>query len=737
MKKNIYLFVFLYAILSSFTGFAQNSVNISGTITDEKTKEPVVGATVVVGKQAAMSDKNGFYELINVDAKSKKIKVSMLGFVPKTETLNLVAGKNLTLNFMLEENDVELDEFVITGTRTRKSIDNSPVLTKVVSDAEIKEIGAVTAFDALELVMPGVQFSPDAHGDNIQVQGLDNKYVLVLLDGERLASETRGNVNFNRINAADIKRIEIINGSSSVLYGSNAMGAIINIITKDAKKRLEGSVGSRYSNFNTLNSNFTVGTHTDKFSLLVNGFRNSSDGYILNTDTIYTEQDTVTPITVIAQGYTDYSGGLKTEYKINKKIKIKVHGNYYRHENILPKNTLKKIHTKNDNITGGANFMATFSDKHSLNLNVNTDLYRGYKVYENKNDSTGKYADYQFATALLSDVYSFCPKLEMVTGAELNMERIFSAMFFGADIDEAQKIKRSADINSFLQLDYQVLKDLEIVGGVRYTYHSSFGNHFTPKISVMYKLDRFKFRAGASKGYKSPTLKELHYNFDHQGMFWIYGNPNLKPENANYMSFSTEYTRNGFVFSVNVYRNSIKNKIESISSINQANNKMELHYKNVSEALIKGVESYVNYNLSFLKIRLGYAFTDAKDVSTDLSLYGNSRHTGNASLTWKVAKIKFPFSLTLSGRAASPRLYQTATDIVNPATGETTTEVEKRESNPYTLWNVAFNQNFKIYNNFSLDLQLGVHNIFGYSELLNSAVVNPGRTFYGGLTFYF
>ncbi len=739
VKKHI-LITILTVLLSALSGisFAQNKATIFGVIKDKSTGEPIPGATIIIGHDGTTSNEFGEYTLENISPNLTLVKVSMIGFQSEKKAVNLSKGKKLRLNFLLEKHDIELGEFVITGTRTRKSIDNSPVLTKIVSDEEIKEIGAVTAFEAIESAMPGVQFSPDAHGDNIQVQGLDNKYVLVLLDGERLANETRGNVNFNRINASDIKRIEIINGSSSVLYGSNAMGAIINIITKDVDKPLEGNISSRYSKFNTFNHSFRVGTNRKKFNLMFNGFRNSSDGYTLTADTTFTDLDTIAPIKVVAQGYTDYSGGVKAEYKINDMYRIKAHGNYFQHENILPENSLRHTHVKSDNITGGATVLATFSDRHSLDFNMNTDLYRGFKVYDNKNDSTVKEANYQYTTFLLSDVYAINPTLEMVTGAEFNMEHIYSLSLFGTDIPDADKKKQSSDMNAFVQLDYQLLKQLEIIGGARYTYHSSFGSHFTPKVSLMYKLNRFKFRGNASKGYKSPTLKELYYNFDHQGMFWIYGNPDLKPENANYFSLSGEYTKGSFNMSINAYQNSIINKIQSITTINSVTHKMELHYKNVAEARITGIESYMNFSLfSHLKVRLGYAYTHAENVSTGLELYGNSRHTGNASFTWKISEIKTPLSITLTGRAASPRLYQSIVENTNYDTGEVTTEIVKRKSKAYTLWNASYTQNFPIYKDITLDLQVGVRNIFNYSELVRSAVVNPGRTFYGGLTIHF
>lgn len=719
-KYNILLTMLF--IVTSAVATAQNRVQIQGTVIDQATLKPIQDATVAIGHQAVATDAEGKYILTGVNKNITRLKFSHVGYAPKWLKVNLTQRKEYTLNVKLSEANSTLNEVVVTGTRTEKKLGNTPILTKVITETDISEIGCVTAFDALQNIMPGIQFSPDSHGSNMTIQGLDNDYVLVLVDGERLVGETRGNVNLDRIVASDIKQIEIVSGASSVLYGSNAIGGVINIITKDATKPIEGTVITRISKFNTWNTILSGGLKNDQFSLKINGFRNSSDGYDLTPET---------PEYFTANPYADYSGSLKARYAPNKKIHLSTHATYFRHESLNPEKSLKVTHGLNENIAWGAKVGYSFSDKHQLLFSINTDKYNAYSVFEKMNDSTAKKTDYRYTTLLLTDNYQLNKKWQFVTGAEWNMENLYSHDLFGTT--NTEKRKKTQDVNLFTQVDWQPIQNIELIGGVRYTRHATFGNHLTPKLSAMYRVGAFKFRGTAALGYKSPSLKELYYNFDHQGMFWIYGNKELKPENARYFSLSAEYTKGMFNISINAYNNLIYDKIDMMTTINKTTDKMEIHHYNINEAHLKGIESYLNWQfLSHFKVKAGYAFTDAVDKSTGLQITGNSKHTATTAFTFFTKNIRYPFSATISGRFASPRLYQTSSEDKSG-----TTILQEVKSEPYSIWNFTYVQQVPLYRNIKADLQVGVNNIFDYSNLEKSAVINPGRTFWGGVSVNF
>lgn len=723
------IFFITWLILLCFSEVYTNTGILK--VLDWETREPLPYANIYI---EGLETNSHYSEITSADGiiknpvKEKSVVViSFVGYKTLIDTIQ----KNESKILLMESDLLKMDQVVVTGTRTRKALSQSPVLIKVVTSEELKEAGAVTALDALEFAMPGVQFSPDSHGDNLQIQGLDNDYILVLVDGERMVGETRGNVNFDRLRAENIKRIEIVNGASSVLYGSNAIGAVINIITNDEfqLKPFEAKMGTRYSKYNEWLLTSNVNYSSDKFSVGFNEFRSSTDGYDLTPET---------PASYTVDKHTDYSCKVKLGYCFNQALSLSTHGTYYQHELVNPVKSTKSTHDLNKNYSAGVKVRITpISVNHTFELRGNTDIYNSFTVYERKDDEKELDSDYHYSTILLTDTYCPGEKLEFVAGIECNFENIYSLELFGGEEDDS-KNKKAADYNTFVQLDYSFLSDFELIVGLRNTYHTNYGNHITPKLSLMYSLASFKFRSNIAKGYKAPSLKELYYNFDHHGMFMIYGNPDLRPEDAFYTSLSTEYTRKAFNVSVNVYYNSINDKIESVDRINAEIDMLEKHYLNVDQALLRGVESYFTmYLFKDFVTKAGYAYSDTRDESTGLQLYGNSKHSATFSITYKRSKVKFPFSISLNGRASSGQLFQEKEIETDDETGEEIVTIIKDKSEAYTLWKLTYNQQFHITQKLKLQLQAGVNNIFNYTDTVDLVVVDPGRRVFAGMKIIF
>ena len=721
---------FLLAVLAglvSLPAIAQDKWQISGTIYDRQTGQAIPFATVTAGKQGAVADKNGCYRLRGEDADTIRLKASCMGYESVERRISAGTVGTMILDFRLAPAGNPLDEVVVTGTRTEKRLRDTPVLTKVVTEKDIAQLGNVTALDAIQDIIPGITFSPDAHGANMKIQGLDNDYVLVLLDGERLVGETRGNVNLDRIEASDIQRIEIVNGSSSVLYGSNAIGGVINIITKKPLKSSGGRIGTRYSKYNTSHTNVSVETRQNKLGVKLKGFRNSSDGYDLTPEE--------SPESYTANPYVDWSGGGTVSYDFNRKFSAKAKGNFFRHDTHNPPKSLSSVYGRHTNLTLGAEACCRFNEKQTLSLHIHNDTYKAYDVYEKLNDSTDLHSDYRYLSADLLYDWRMRDNLEWIAGSEFNAEKIYSQSLFGTEGPAQDKRKHASDLNLFLQGDLKFLKRLELIAGARYTRHSTFGSHFTPKMSLMCTFGPVKIRGTAAMGYKSPSLKELYYNFNHQGMFYIVGNKDLKPENSRYFSLSGEYAlKNSFNISGNLYFNRIDNKISSVWYRNKEKDRDETRKMNIDKVEILGFEGYFTWNfLRHLKLKAGYAYTDAVDKSTGLQIYGNSKHTANTSLTFHTNSVRYPFSVTFSGRIASPALFQVVSK--DPKTGKE--NVSKRQTNPYSLWKINYMQHIRIWKDLSADVQLGIDNLFNYHNYENSTLLDPGRIFWARVAFNF
>lgn len=189
---------------------------ISGKVLDKLTNEPIVGAHVIAepSQVIAVTNFDGSYVIKGVDEDDRVLKVTMVGY--KEATKSIFKGKN-HLDFALEELVCDFSEVVVTGTRTLKTLQNTPVLTKLINNKQIQASGASSALDALEFALPGLNFSRNPHNVSMEIQGLGNRYVLVLLDGQRLTGETLDQVNMSRINADDIEKIEVLGGAASAL----------------------------------------------------------------------------------------------------------------------------------------------------------------------------------------------------------------------------------------------------------------------------------------------------------------------------------------------------------------------------------------------------------------------------------------------------------------------------------------------------------------------------------------
>lgn len=611
------------------------------------------------------------------------------------------------------EKILDVDEVVVTGTRTEKRLSETPVLTTVIGERAIQKAGAVSTLEALQDNIPGIVISPNAMGNNMRIKGLNSRYILFLVDGERLVSEgAGGNINLDQIDVNNIKKIEVINGASSALYGSNAVGAVINIITKQATHKFEAGANVIAESHNTWKTKIDVGSNLKKFSARLSAFRKSSDGFGEDAG-------------AYAARYTDYGGNLKLGYKPIAGVDVNVVGRYFRHETFNPTGSMNASHPLTHTMSVGANGGYISPDKrNNVRLSVSYDKFFDYYVLEKKDNEHKQNNTSNYVSSRAVNTFIPNEKWEVVAGIEYNHEENFATKNLGV----LPTTKKLDDVNLFAQAEYEVLKNFDIVAGARYTYNTQFKSAFTPKVSLMYQVVGFTFRGGVGTAFRAPSIKELYYDFDHQGMFWVYGNPYLQAEKGLYSSLSAEYAKGAFNVSASGYYNNINNKITQYDVIT-AEGANEKYYKNVSSATLQGFDVNVSYILlRQLDFRVSYSYCDAKDNSTGLQLESNVKHSGTASVTWNGKIARSPFSLQFAGRMNSPKLYQ---QVTTDATGAQTTTLE--QSNPYSIWKAVLVKPFRI-NKHTIEVTLKVDNIFDFKE---ASFINPGRQYMVGIRYAF
>ncbi len=602
------------------------------------------------------------------------------------------------------DSTLKLDAVVVTGTRTEKRLSESPVLTTVVTSREVEKAGATSFLEALEDNIPGIVCEPNGMGNNLRIKGLNSRYILFLVDGERLVSEgAGGNVNLDQIDVNSIKRVEVINGASSALYGSNAVGAVINIITRDPEDEFRGGCDIKYQSYNTLNARLFAESKMQRLQTQASVYRNYSDGFGGDGSGAY------------AARYADYGGNFKLGYRFSDRLDANVSGRYFRHESFNPSSSLNTTHPLTHTLSAGANGGYVSADsRYRLRASVNFDKYFDLDWYESRGEA--KLANTaSYISARILNTFNPSGKWEIVGGTEYNHEENYATRTLGPEATT----KALDDLNIIVQAQWTPLAGFDIIGGARFTHNFQFGSVLTPKLSLMYRLNDFTFRAGTGTAFRAPSIKELYYNFDHQGMFWVYGNPDLQAEHGLYNSVSAEYSGARVYASASAYRNDIRNKITQYEMVNSLGG-LEKYYKNVSSASITGVDLNLSIILwKHLFLKGSYSFCDARDNATGEQLSGNVKHSGTAAATWNGSFFHGPYSLQLAGRFTSPRLYESDGETAN--------------SKPYNIWKATFTKQFYLGRNL-LELTLKCDNMFNFHD---ATFINPGRQYLAGIRYTF
>lgn len=650
-------------IFASEADDAGKYYTIKGVVKD-KSGVPVPYASVLaLGTNVGIAtDANGQFK-IRLNDGSYKIRITCTGYDP--EVVDVTSSKEPTLNVTLADAENNLNEVVVTGTRTEKTLKDVPVLTRVITAKEIKRIDPVDFQQLLEYEVPGLQFQGSSHGTglpSITFQGVGAQYILFLVDGERIAGEgATNNIDFSRLNVDNIERIEIVKGAMSTLYGSNALGGVINIITKKADRPLVGNISTRISSRNEQRYSASIGTRQNKISSLTSVTYSHKAPYSL-TDRKGLETDFELPggkdSTAISKvrttnilGYKTISLDQKLGYDFSEKLSAELKGGFYQNKLLEVGEMEEQNRFRDFNLGAKMNYI--FDENSRLNFTYNYDNYFKDDL-DLKNDlSHRKYRDV-VNTARLDYNRLIADQHALTVGAEVDAERLNHYMF---------KDTTAHDVQNYIlyaQDDYRILDNLSVVAGIRMDYHSAYKAHFSPKASVMYRLKNVTFRGGYAAGFRSPSLKELYTEWSHAGMFMMYGNPDLKPETSNHVSLSGEWTAGIFTASASGYYNWFKDKIAQVvmTEDKPSGSMNNFTYKNADEAKTYGVDVDARVRLPFdLVLKAAYSY-----VNDDVKVNGKNNsyvrpHTAVFHVDYSKKIGKCQTNVALNGRWMSSVEY--------------------------------------------------------------------------------
>ena len=658
------------------------------------------------------------------------------------------------------QKEAALQEVVVTGTGTQHLLKDAPVQTEVISHRQLQQFAGKSIEDILSGLTASFAFNENDMGSHLQMNGLGNSYVLILVDGRRLHGDNGGENDLSLIDPHNIEKIEIVKGASSALYGSDAIAGVINIITRKHREQglmLENT--SRVGSYGDIRQHNGIALNYGKFSSYTNfqlqhsdGWQNTSEEALSQTEYHITDSRNKT-----VNRHTNWQLAEHLTYQLTPKIELYADGSIYWKRIYRPCGKHPGVDVKtydlqynNASISVGGKWKLNETDVITLDADwkrhaykyvyTDTTLTDGYVNGRFTNyfpyfpDDKELQSDQRLTQISLKGVFALPYEQMLSAGFDYRYDWLEAPMRVkgGKATDNTQAI--------YVQDEWALLNPLYLTAGLRLTRNEGFGTRLTPKVSAMLKLGELRLRATWSQGYKTPTPKELHYQYirNMNGVYLYLGNTDLKAQTSNYFGVSAEYTLGHLTMTLSGYYNKVDNMIALVTIptseapgdlIVQYDPMRVRQYQNMEDAKTYGIDFTARYQAKHFTAGGSYSYLDTKahqydsdhDVMQEVTIDGMAHHKANWYVTWNHDFSKlYHLGIGIYGRMSSKRYYQ----IDGNGKG-------------YQIWRLATTHQF----GKNLRLEAGIDNIFNYIDKtphgLHLGTTTPGTTVYASLTVRF
>ena len=592
-------------------------------------------------------------------------------------------------------------EVVVTATKAEIPIEEAPGAITIITREEIEDKAPRDILDVIRETT-GISLIGRSVGGrkSISIRGLDSRHTLLLVDGKRIAASTAifGHSNFenNWIATENIERIEIVRGPLSALYGSEAIGGVVNIITKPISKK-DWTFGTKIGGGvldDTGGNNIDVSAYAsgplvqDRWGLYL------AAGYNRDDDTPSEDNPKLSEL----EGIKTYSFSSKVAFTPNNNHTLELAVELVdeeRWEDGMSAGRTPRLHR-----------LATTLDKSMYSLSWNgvlgltqssVKLYRSVIFKETSRDY-GQGATEHYPEELTNDVLdaqtSFVLGRHLFTlGGELRREDLESTTLISGQ-DEATHLA------IFIQDEIEFFDKLCITLGSRLDHHDKFGSEFSPRIYGLYQVtEQLSLKAGYGQAFNAPTLKQVSEGYHAAfGPHTFLGNPDVGPETSDNYELGLEYVNRTFQAKFFCFYNDIDDMIDWKEVDRTFGPRPRVTYKaeNLEKVRTRGVEAEIGVRLdSGLALSTNYTYLDAIDLEENERLTGKPRHTLNARLSYTLSK--FGLTATLH--------YQFIGDQV--LWGGTRRNPVLEDVPDYSLWHFVLRK--KVFDNF--EIKAGIENI--------------------------
>lgn len=518
---------------------------------------------------------------------------------------------------------------VVTGTRSESPRAASPVTTEVIDRQRLAESGVQTAAEALAL-RPGLWIERGIAGTaGIAIQGLGPQYTMVLVDGARQIGRTDGVLDLDRFGVEDVEQIEIVRGPSSVLYGSDALGGVVNVVTRrarregsslDALARLDGRLGHE------LRGRLAGGAR---------GYAGSLAGSYRDAPAIRIDDDG-TAIATTLDAYTDGHVTARGTHWRGEAWRFDASADYLRRD-------LRGV-----DVAGGGAVL----DRRNLVETVSTQAiaaWTGERTAIRAEAAASRYRDQFLSDQRMSgalDQYQLTEE-DLVEGRvqvarQLGRHR---ALAGGELLREALASERLSVPGDRLRAALYAQDEWRagsrdqviVVPAARLDADSQFGVHATPRLAARWQLGRAVVRGSAGMGYRAPSFKELLLRFENAGAgYLIEGNPELEPETSISAQAGGEWQATAWLWlAADGYVNRLRDMIFTLARPDDGSGTLRFGYENIGRARTAGVEAYAIAVRGRAALELGLAITRTRDLDAGRPLEGIPAHRGTVTARWR------------------------------------------------------------------------------------------------------
>lgn len=619
MKK---LIVLLPALLFTAIAYSQNT--FKAIIKDAKTNEPLIGATVLLQGAAigAASDTAGLVILNNIASGKQVIETRYIGYKTRVDTLTfpLTETQPMLITLTNETDDSELEEVVVSATRSSRTIANIPSRLEVIGGEEIDEKGNMKPGDIRMILAESTgiqtqQTSATSGNASIRIQGLDGKYTQIIRDGFPLYSGFSGGLGLLQIAPLDLKQVEVIKGSSSTLYGGGAIAGLVNLVSKTPGNAREQSF---LLNGTSAGGADISGFYSQKFKkagVTVYAAYNHGSAYD-PADIDLTAIPKFNRFTLNPKLFLYLSNKTDLNIGINSTIENRIGGDLH-----YIQGDGDALHTyfeenKTSRHSTQAAFNTRLNDKESLH-------FKNSLSYFNR---TINLPDYTFAGVQLSTyseanyVYK-SDKIDWVAGINYLSDN------FNEDRTSSFALRsyNYQTVGGFVQNTWDISPRFILESGLRGDYHNKYGFFALPRISGLWKISpQVSTRLGGGLGYKAPNVfTEDAERIQFRNVLPI-DIANTKAERsygANYdINYRTGLFNNRVSFSINqlFFYTRVNNPI-LLTTL--ANGNLQYQQPN-GDLNTKGTETNIKLTYNNFKLFVGYTFADV------------TQHTGNSINTY-------------------------------------------------------------------------------------------------------